>query len=139
DGRASTNCGLLSPSRRTDTGVGTRVARPRGAARLARSRGAVRAYGAVCRAALSKRTRVDPATKRAKMTDNALIAADAERLLGRAQLAADQAGIEAATHEELGVIADFDEAPAVEHREEVGVAHGRQPMRNDDCRAVAHQ
>ena len=54
-----------------------------------------------------------------------LIPGGAERLAGAGDLAADQAGVEPASGEELGVAAGLDEIAAIEHREEIGVAHSR--------------
>src|SRR5215472_18593706 len=78
-------------------------------------------------------TRSEPGPERA------LIPGEPHRLLRAGELAADEARVEAAAGEELGMAARLDNVPAIEHREPVGVAHGRKPVRDDDRRAVAHQ
>src|ERR1700682_5278191 len=69
----------------------------------------------------------------------ALIAGGADRLPGTGDLTADQAGVEAVESKELAMAAGLDEMSAVEHRQQIRVTDGRQPMRNDDRRAIAHQ
>ena len=54
-----------------------------------------------------------------------LISGGAEWQAGAGDLAADQAGVEPPSSEELVVAAGLDEMAAVEHGEEIGVAHGR--------------
>ncbi len=68
-----------------------------------------------------------------------LVARRPDRLPGAGHLAADQPRVEPVAGEELVVAAGLDEMSAIQHRQQVGVAHGRQPMGDDDRRAVAHQ
>src|SRR6516165_66278 len=68
-----------------------------------------------------------------------LIARGAERVLRCGDLSADEPCIQTSPGEELRVAAGFHKLSAIEHREEVGVANGREPVRNNDRRAVAHQ
>ena len=55
----------------------------------------------------------------------------------RRKLAVDEAGIEAAARDQLVVRAGLDHAPALEHQDQIGIADGREAMRDDDRRAVA--
>src|SRR6516225_9374821 len=71
--------------------------------------------------------------------DRRLITRQAEWLLGAAELAADQPRIEPVAGQQFAMGAGLDEPATVEHGEPVDVAHGRQPMGDDDGRAVAHQ
>src|SRR5690348_8642689 len=47
--------------------------------------------------------------------------------------------VDALAREELRVRAELGEPPALEHGDAVGTLDGREPMRDDDRRAAAHQ
>ena len=55
------------------------------------------------------------------------------------ELDAVQARVRAVRREQLGVRPDLDDAPAVEHDDAVGVLDRRQPVRDHDRGASAHQ
>ena len=57
----------------------------------------------------------------------------------RRELALDQLGVEAAAREQAFMGPGLDQAPGIEHRDQLGVAHRRQPMGDDDGGALAHQ
>ena len=48
-------------------------------------------------------------------------------------------GVEAAARDQLSVVTGLDDPAFVEHDERIGVAHRRQPVGDDDGRAVVHQ
>ena len=58
-------------------------------------------------------------------------------MLRGGHLAPDQSRVEAAASEELAVATGFNNVAPIQHCQEIGVAHRRQPMRDDDRRAVA--
>ena len=58
---------------------------------------------------------------------------------GDAELGAVQSGVEAAFGDELVMAADLDDAALVEHADQVGLLHRRQPVRDHQHRAAPHQ
>ncbi len=63
-------------------------------------------------------------------------------LLGGAagrELTANQLGIEAAAREQLGMVPGLDQAAGLKHRDQFGIAHSRQAVRDHNGGAIAHQ
>ena len=75
----------------------------------------------------------------AKESQRVLIADGAQRRPSAFDLVADQAGVEAVAGDQFGMASGLDQTAVIEHRQQVGVAHGREAMGDDDRRAVAHQ
>ena len=57
----------------------------------------------------------------------------------RGELSCNQVGKSASACNQFGEAAALHHAPLVEHQDFIGIAHGRQAMRDDECRPARHQ